>query len=50
MNKQTLSELFIIEDYLPEESHVKNSELNRYLWSNCDNTFDNSSNCTSRSL
>lgn len=31
MNKKTLSELFIIEDYLPKESNVKNSELNSFI-------------------
>ena len=31
MNKQTLSELFIIEDFLPKEANVKNSELNSFI-------------------
>lgn len=31
MNKKILSEIFVIEDFLPKEANVKNSELNSFI-------------------
>lgn len=31
MNKKILSETFVIEDFLPKDSHVKNSDLNSFI-------------------
>lgn len=31
MKKKTLSEIFIIEDYLPKDSHVSNGDLNSFI-------------------